>query len=298
MPLVTGEWTEVKTLTLGEIQPADAEGAVHTAKMSYFSRMAASSEFEQQALAETHRRGLEMSRTVCAITDGAEWIQNFVDWHRPDAIRILDFMHAAEYLAAAGRVIYGEDTPEFHAWFTAQRRELKDGNPDRVLATLDLLLLTQSEPTGKAHQTITTSLNYLRARRHMINYAQFQHSGYPIGSGAGEACHKFVIQTRLKGVGMRWAPEHVNPMVALRNLVCNNRWDEGWPHVAATLRQNHRSVRLIPSQPPINPVPDPPPAKTSLLPPGFKLQPSVPWRDRRFGKALYLPSAAPPSAKI
>jgi hypothetical protein len=289
--LVTGEWTEVKTLTLGEIQPPNAEGVVHTEKMSYFSRMSPSSEFTQQALAETHRRGVEKSRIVCALTDGAEWIPGFVDWHRSDAVRILDFMHAAEYVASAGRAVFGEDTPEFHAWFATQRRELKDGDPDKVLTTLDMLSPPQRGPTEKACQTISTSLNYLRARRAMIDYAKFQQAGYPIGSGAGEACHKFVIQTRLKGTGMRWAPEHVNPMSALRNLVCNNRWDEGWPLIAATLRMNHHSAKPTVSQSPKNPVPDPQPSKVSLLPPGFKLQSAIPWGSQRFGKALYLPSA-------
>ena len=289
--LVTGEWSEVKTLTLGEIQPPDAEGAVHTEKMSYFSRMSPASEFTEEALAETHRRGIENSRTVCALADGAEWIRGFVDWHRSDAIRILDFMHAAEYVASAGHVIYGEDTPEFQVWFALQRRELKDGDPDKVLMTLEQLLLPESAQTEKARQTISTSLNYLRARRGMIDYAKFQQAGYPIGSGAGEACHKFVIQTRLKGTGMRWAPAHVNPMAALRNLVCNNRWEEGWPHIAATLRQNHHSAKPTASPIPQNPIPDPPQTKPSLLPPDFKLNPAIPWRAKRFGKALYLPSA-------
>ncbi len=200
-------------------------------------------------------------------------------------------MHAAEYVASAGRVIHGEDTSEFHAWFAAQRRELKHGDPDKVLTTLEQLLLPESGQNEKARQTISTSLNYLRVRRHNINYAQFQQSGFPIGSGAGEACHKFVVQSRLKGTGMRWAKEHVNPMVALRNLVCNNRWDEGWPHIAALLRHNRHPDNRMVSQTSQQPVPDPPPTQESLLPPDFKLQPAIPWSAKRFGKALYLPSA-------
>ena len=36
---------------------------------------------------------------------------------------------------------------------------------------------------------------------------------------------------------MHWAPDNVNPMVALRTLVCNDRWDEQWPNIATQLRQ-------------------------------------------------------------
>lgn len=39
---------------------------------------------------------------MVAVTDGAEWIQKFIDHHRFDAVRILDFPHAAECSALAG----------------------------------------------------------------------------------------------------------------------------------------------------------------------------------------------------
>ena len=35
-------------------------------------------------------RGIERAKEVCAIQDGAEWIQGFVQGHRHDALRILD----------------------------------------------------------------------------------------------------------------------------------------------------------------------------------------------------------------
>jgi hypothetical protein len=37
------------------------------------------------ALVDTPRRGTETARTVCAVSDGAEWSQGFVDLHRPAA---------------------------------------------------------------------------------------------------------------------------------------------------------------------------------------------------------------------
>jgi hypothetical protein len=55
---------------------------------------------------------------VGAVTDGAEWIQAFVDFHRPDALRILDFPHAGERVAKIGQAKFGEDTPEVKVWLT------------------------------------------------------------------------------------------------------------------------------------------------------------------------------------
>ena len=35
---------------------------------------------------------------------------------------------------------------------------------------------------------------------------------------------------------MHWARSHVDPMLALRNIVCNDRWEEAWPCASAEER--------------------------------------------------------------
>jgi hypothetical protein len=53
VPLVGGEWAEVKTLTIGEIQKPVLERGdweVHSKNHSYFSRMTESSLFRRLAL--------------------------------------------------------------------------------------------------------------------------------------------------------------------------------------------------------------------------------------------------------
>jgi hypothetical protein len=36
---------------------------------------------------------------------------------------------------------------------------------------------------------------------------------------------------------MHWARASVNPMLSLRNAVCNDRWDEAWQQSAAHIQQ-------------------------------------------------------------
>ena len=43
---------------------------------------------------------------------------------------------------------------------------------------------------------------------------------------------------------MRWAPHHVDPMLALRDLVCNRRWSEGWSQIV-TYQQKQRSLKRM-----------------------------------------------------
>ncbi len=98
--MVNGGWREVKTLAVGVVgkakPKAEEEEQVQTTALSYFSRMSEAQSFQQEALGEVYRRGVEKAQTVCAVSDGAEWIQKWVDYHRKDAVRILDFAHAME----------------------------------------------------------------------------------------------------------------------------------------------------------------------------------------------------------
>jgi hypothetical protein len=43
-----------------------------------------------------------------------------------------------------------------------------------------------------------------------------------------ERANKLVVEARLKGAGMHWKRENVNPMLLLCNAVCNDRWGEAW----------------------------------------------------------------------
>lgn len=164
---------------------------------------------------------------------------------RHDAVRILDFSHAASYVAQVGQAVWGEGTSAFQAWLTTALHELKHGSPDTVLQTLRDM---QHELEGGAASPETldrvqTAIHYLDKRRAQMEYARFQAAGYPIGSGSVESGNKVVVEARLKGAGMHWAREHVNPIVALRDILCSARWDEDWPQIATRLRQQHLEQR-------------------------------------------------------
>jgi len=53
-------------------------GSVQTTALSYFSRLSDAQEFTRAAQVETARRGTETAGIVCAVMDGAEWLQPFV----------------------------------------------------------------------------------------------------------------------------------------------------------------------------------------------------------------------------
>lgn len=252
-PLVGGEWAEVKTLALGVVQEPKVnrrgEPEVHTTDLSYFSRLADHETFGRLALVETQRRGTEMAGVVCAVVDGAEWEQGFIDLHRPDAVRILDWAHAVGYLDAAAQAAYGAGTLRAQSWLAQQRHILTHGDPQRVLTAVRELReevgtpgVEEADETGPG-ALITRSLEYLEKRVAQIQYATFAVQGYPRGSGSVESANKLVIEARLKGAGMRWARPHVNPLVALRTVACSDRWAEAWPQITAHWHAHRRTRR-------------------------------------------------------
>jgi hypothetical protein len=236
VPLVGGAWAEVKTLAIGTVE-RHATGAVHTTALSYFSRLCDAEQFRELARAEVHRRGTAQAPTVCAVVDGAEWCQKFMDWHCPQAVRILDFPHAASYLSAAAQARWGAGTAAASAWLGKYLHELKHGNPDRVLQALRALPMARAPQPSEARAVQAHALQYLDARRVQMDYRQFQAAGYPIGSGIVESANKLVVEARLKGSGMHWARANVNPLVALRGILCSGRWAACWPALWAHLRR-------------------------------------------------------------
>jgi hypothetical protein len=105
------------------------ESVIETGDLSYFSRLTDATTFQRLALVETQRWGVDRAGAVGAVTDGSAWCQGFVDFHRPDAVRILDFPHAAEYVAAISQAAIGEGSPEAQAWLTEQLHHLKHDGP-------------------------------------------------------------------------------------------------------------------------------------------------------------------------
>lgn len=242
VPLVGGGWTEVKTVAIGTVGERVGEKdhvEVHTHDLSSFSRCADHLTFSHQASLETPRRGTATAGKVLGIVDGADWEQGFLDDHRLDAVRILDWGHAAEHLALAAQACLGTGTEAVSTWIDTWLHELRHGDPQAVLTDLRQQIAASAE--GKAREEATRHLAYLEERRDQIRYADFEAQGFPIGRGIVESGNKLVIEARLKGAGMHWAPDHVNPLVALRAAACSNRWDETWASIHTRLRHEVRA---------------------------------------------------------
>ncbi len=244
VPLRHGQWAEVKTMAIGTVVSAPGlagQTVPRATDLSYFSRMADHETFSRLALPEFHRRGTETAHVVVGVMDGSDWLQALLDLHRPDAVRVLDFPHAVEHLAAAAQATFDQGTPTTQAWLNEQIGVLRDGDPDLVLSALNALPTQAAADPRQAQAVRDKTLAYFTKRREQIAYATFQAKGYPIGSGIVESANKLVVEARLKGSGMHWAEQHVNPMLSLRTSVYSDSWSAMGPQIAPTQRAAARA---------------------------------------------------------
>lgn len=243
VPVLKGEWTEVKTLVVGEVGPAktvDGTSVVSTHSHSYFSRVAEAELFQRLTFGELYRRGVEKAGAVASVSDGAEWIQGFIDFHTPSARRILDFPHAAQRICQIGEALLGTEHASLRAWQQRWLHDLKHQGAAVVLERLRKLAAGYENI-----EVVTENLAYLEKRLAQMEYQAFVEEGWPIGSGLVESANKLVVEVRMKGAGMHWSRASVNPMVALRNAVCNDRWEEAWRQSAAHIRCSGRKRRAV-----------------------------------------------------
>jgi Uncharacterised protein family (UPF0236) len=240
VPLVGGEWAEVRTVVIGEVKKESRKAAdeVHSRNLSYFSRMTDAGTFGDLAEVEMRRRGVSQADAVCAVTDGASWIQGFIDLHRVDALRVLDFSHAAEHVNLLIEALQQAGVVLPHDVLERSLHILKHRGPGLFLRWCERLPAAIAEC-----EAVEKQLNYLRKRAPFMQYPAYQQQGWPIGSGMVESANKVVLQARLKGAGMHWAPAQVNPMLALRAAVCSERWDEAWNETTQEQSSQRASTR-------------------------------------------------------
>jgi hypothetical protein len=241
IPLVGGQWTEARTLAVGAVVQDRSDPAAPTSRttaLSYFSRRTDSETFIDQAVVELHRRGIETAPQVAAVVDGAAWCQQFIDVHAPQAVRILDLPHAAGYISAIGETVGPRGRLLTPTEQTRLIHDLKHDGPADVIAALQPLVTAHPELVD-----LPTQVAYLTKRTDQLQYPQFAADGWPLGSGMVESANKLVVEDRLKGAGMHWADQNVNPLLALRNAVCNDRWDEVWMQIEAVQRRQVRVRR-------------------------------------------------------
>lgn len=213
------EWRELKCGCWYEVEEEGGD-TLRAMDVDYYCDLDRAEGFRDLVWATGYRRLADEAEEVVFVADGAPWIWKVVDYHFPHAVQIVDWYHAAEYLAPIAHSAFGEGTTEAERWIERRRDELWEGCVRAVIAACEALE-DHPQARGPARKAIT----YYNNNEERMDYGRFRREGYQIGSGTVESACKRIGTQRLKRAGARWKEEGAQDTAKARAAWLSGRWE-------------------------------------------------------------------------
>lgn len=151
---------------------------------------------------------------VVFVADGAPWIWRLQKQLYPEAIGILDWVHAVQHGTSCGAILFDKDPHLSALWKTRIETLLAQGDITTLLDELEACRKSSRRQVDR--KALVDLLRYYRTQRHRMNYPEHRAAGRLIGSGVAESSHRHVLQTRMKRAGMHWSVDGAEKMARLR----------------------------------------------------------------------------------
>ena len=151
-------------------------------QITYYTDIVEAADFGRLLWATGCQRLAEQASELVFVCDGAAWIWNLVHDHYPEAIQIVDWYHAVEYIAPVASAVFGENTPESQAWRERVRSDLWEGRLQQVLVAFE-----ECFGHPKAGELARKAWTYYTNNRERMRYPEYRAKGLRIGSGTVES---------------------------------------------------------------------------------------------------------------
>jgi hypothetical protein len=227
-------WHEDKVLSISSFRPGDGQDRPKALVNTYVATMKRADEFGLLARIEAERRGIRQAPQVLVLGDAAGWIDTICERHFPCHVRIVDYYHAAEHLAACVKALCPQAGPRHRRLWERWREHLWEGRIPRILRWLTkqarrLGRVQEADPAEHPRRVIAEAVVYFTRHGHHMNYPEYRRNGWPIGSGLIESTVK-QFNKRVKGTEQFWNPDGVESILALRALWLSqdDRWNHYW----------------------------------------------------------------------
>ncbi len=201
----------------------------HAGEKHYVARRCKAEEFGKALYTLAVTCGLPQARQVVVVGDGALWIWGLAIEHFAEAVPIVDLWHARAHVWKVARAVFASGSPEAAAWAEHAGTLLVEGNIEELVAEIAALPAVPPEP-GASRSRPEIEMDYFISNAARMRYPVFRAQGMHVGSGIAEAACKTVVSTRAKRSGMRWTPEGLDAVLALRTAVLNATYDDFWEH--------------------------------------------------------------------
>ena len=136
----------------------------------------------------------------------------------PQAIQIVDWYHACQYLHAVANELEFPD-PAHDTWLSDMKTLLWEGDVESVIRACERL-------ADWAGPSINRLLSYYRNNLERMRYAAFRAQQYFIGSGTVESGCKQIVSMRLKRSGARWTEYGATMTAKARTAWLSNSWSD------------------------------------------------------------------------
>lgn len=150
---------------------------------------------------------------VAFVGDGALWIWNMAQEICPNAVQIVDFMHALSTATKPAEWLFPDDNTMRAVWKDTIATMLHRGQAADVVAQLQQCAFASR---GAARKALVDAANYIEKNLARMQYPVFRARGFPIGSGMIESAHRYVLQARMKLAGQHWDPQRADRLAQLR----------------------------------------------------------------------------------
>lgn len=219
--LKTGSWYEVEQVGNACSSGVGQVDELRARHISYYCDIADVQAFEALVWASAVQRNADRAAEIVFVADGAPWIWNLVERNFPQAVQIVDWYHAVEYLAPVAEAAFGSDSPSAKDWLDAVRTALWDGDIDQVIAACQAFQLH-----ARAGEAARRAVTYYTNNAKRMDYARFRAAGYQIGSGTIESGCKQIATQRLKRSGARWTLDGARMTAKARAAWLSGHWDQ------------------------------------------------------------------------
>lgn len=227
------EWRELKTLCWYAVekigmsapqkhhrQPVGEQNHLHAKGMKYYCDILEAEQFGRLLWATGIQNNVDTYDEIVFVSDGAAWIWRLVEKYFPQAIQIVDWYHASQYLTPIAEAAFGADTSQAKEWLTQARTDLWEGRIQEVIQACRTFLCH-----AYARPFVEKTITYYTNNEKRMDYARFRQQGYLIGSGTIESACKQIAAARLKCSGARWTLAGVIATAKARAAWLSKTWD-------------------------------------------------------------------------
>jgi len=226
MVLLEDGWHEMKAGTWWTASERK-DGSLAAQDIDYYVDLLPAEQFSDLVWANGFAHRADQAGELIFIADGADWIWRIVEQHFPQAVQIVDWYHACQYLAPVAQAAF-ETEEEQTGWIEQTKAALWEGRLDFVIAACQSLV----DP-NRSDDPARRAVTYYSNNRHRMDYSTYRDKGYMIGSGSMESACKQLGCDRLKIAGARWSPAGARRLAKARAAYLSGEWPDLTPYPGA-----------------------------------------------------------------